>query len=271
MQYVKIFNNLDALRRYLDAGEINAIFKAANKRASETGSEKFCSTGSWNEANEIMRDGDAKNAALMKAAGGIKAAAGDGVKTRRYSAVCGGAANVPAMLMGLPKSMIANKKITFKDSKVLNICYNTTVDCGVRAETIIKASSALAGAIMGMEKKGYRVNLYVCCSSESKYCRRVERCAMFVKIKDSGQYMDAKKLAYPLINPSFLRRHYFRFVETSPEIKNENWPFGYGHLIDEKKDLLELAAGAGLNIKDILCLDDIKDKTPAQIAASLAN
>lgn len=266
MQNVNIFFNLDSFRRYLDAGTVNGIFQKAKKQ-SETGKIDFCGTETWTEANDLMRDGDSKSAALMKSAGGIKASAGEGTKTRRYSAVCGGAANVPAMLMGLPKSMIAQKKIVYKNSKVLNICYNLTVDFSVKREDIIRASAALAGAVMGLEKRGYRVNLYVCCASEEGR----DICAFFVKIKDSGQYIDPKKLAYPLVNPSMLRRHFFRYVEIAPGLSDSRWPLGYGHLLRSKNDLQKLASGSGLNLKDIICLDDIKNMNPEKIAEFLAN
>ena len=42
--------------------------------------------------------------------------------------------------------------------------------------------------------------------------------SIMVKIKDAGQYFDGLRVAYPLVNPSFLRRHIFAVLERMPEI-----------------------------------------------------
>lgn len=259
--FSKSFQNLDALRRYLDTAANSKLF--ANTNESRTGSEKFTGTASYQAANEMLRDGDAENASKLKAAAGsgLKAASGDGQRVRHYSAVCGGSVNVPNMLMGLPKSMIATKKVIYKDSKVLSLIYNASIDCKVKADEINKVSAYLVNAIMGLEKKGYRVNLYVMHAST----RGNEKCAAFVRIKDSGQYMDVKKMAYPLVNPSMLRRHYFRFLETVPGLKDPLWLYTYGRPVMEKETALDLAKEAGLNVKKIVSFYDIRKMTSPEM------
>lgn len=71
-----------------------------------------------------------------------------------------------------------------------------------------------------------------------------------VKVKDPGQYLDIRKLAYILVNPSFLRRHFFRLAETDPELTQSYWNIGYGFVLDddEMKNV----------IKGIPSLKDIK-------------
>ena len=51
-----------------------------------------------------------------------------------------------------------------------------------------------------------------------------------VKIKDAGQYFDSLRVAYPLINPSFLRRHIFAVME---RIKDVELPSGYGAVMED--------------------------------------
>lgn len=259
--FSKSFSNLDGLRRYLDTASNSKLFEKTND--SKNGSSSFTGTESYSAANDLLRDGDAKNAAKLKAAAGngLKAAAGDGQRIRHFSSVCGGAVNVPNMLMGLPKSMIAAQKVKYKDSKVVSMVFNASIDCTIEADEINKVSAYLVNAIMGLEKKGYRVNLYVMHAST----RGSEKCAMFVRIKDSGQYMDVKKMAYPLVNPSMLRRHYFRFVETVPGLKDRSWLHTYGRPVMEKDKAADLAKEAGLNIKKIVSFYEVRNMTSPEM------
>ena len=64
-----------------------------------------------------------------------------------------------------------------------------------------------------------------------------------LKIKDSGQYIDLLKTAYPLINPSFLRRHDFRFLEITPGVPyNSN----YGYVIMDEEKTKRIIGEAGI-------------------------
>lgn len=259
--FSKSFANLDGLRRYLDTAETNkTIFPEEH---SKTGKKSFTGTYSFEEADALLRDGDTKNAERLKAVSGtgLKAPAGETTKTRRYNHVTGGNVNVPAMLNGLPKSMIAQKKMIYKNTKVLSLIYGFSIDWTVNEDEISRVSVNLVSAIMGLEKKGYRINLYVgfgCQHSE-------ERVGMFVRIKDAGQYIDPKKMAYPLVNPSMLRRHNFRFLETVPGLKVKTWSHGYGRPLKDIESLTDLAKEAGLTPKKVVTFYDIRNKTAPEI------
>ena len=266
--FTKVFSNLEGFRRYLDNAKFNELFKDENDRSSRTGRAYFTGTADYDTADGLLRDGDTENAKKLTAASGagLKSANGDGQRARRVSAVCGGAANVPAVLMGLPKSMIMQKKFVYKDSKVLNLVYSVSIGANIDADEINRVSVNLVNAIMGIEKSGYRVNLYVCVCAERKYTRRgSEYCNMFVRIKDSGQYMDVKKMAYPLVNPSMLRRHYFRFVETAENIKDSSWVHTYGTPIKDVLKIQEFAKNAGINAKKAVTFYDVREKSAPDI------
>lgn len=267
MQYTKVFNNLEGLRSFLDGTKENAVF-AGKSCGSQTGTLKFTGTEDYQDANTLLRDGDGKNAARLRAATAVHVKTlGEGKRSRRFNAVCGGAVNVPAALIGLPKTMIRTERVTFKDSKVLNICYNGTAACDVNKTQITDTAAALMGALMGLEKNGYRINLYLYMGSR----RGADSCNMFVKIKDSGQYLDLKKTAYPLVNPSMLRRHYLRFVEVVPGLKNSSFYFGHGSVIDDRGHVENAAKDAGLNLKKIVSFYDLRGKTTAEIVSRLSD
>lgn len=268
MQIVKTFSNLDGFRAYLDTAPENAVFKGMSLY-SRKNSESFTGTGSYDEANTLLRDGDAKSAAALKEAtvANIKTL-GDGKRTRRFNSVAGGVANVPATIMGLPKSMIRTERVKYKDSKVLNICYNGTAAGSVDKTELRETAARLMGAIVGLEKNGYRVNLYLYIGSRSGS----NSCNMFVRIKDSAQYLDIKKTAYPLINPSMLRRHYFRFVETAPGLTDYRFTGGYGSVIDDETEIKSAAKKAGLVLKKIVSFYDLRRiKSAAAIMEKLSD
>lgn len=275
MEITKTFSNLEGLRQYLDTAPENEVFKGRSC-GSKNGTEKFTGTDSYDAANVLLRDGDEKNAAALKAAAAVHVRTlGEGRRNRRYNAVCGGAANVPAALLGLPKTMIRTEKVTYKDSKVLNICYNGTASCDVDKNELKDTAAALMGALMGLEKNGYRVNLYLYFGSQCRdYSRRgrvYDSCNMFVRIKDSGQYLDIKKTAYPLVNPSMLRRHYLRFVETAPGLKNHYFSIGHGSPVTDTGKIETAANNAGLHLKKIVSFYELRGLNTAAIISKLSD
>lgn len=272
MDITKTFSNLDGLRSYLDTTPENEVFKS-RRCGSHTGSEKFSGTESYEAANVLLRDGDEKSAAALKTATAARVKTiGEGKRTRRYNAICGGAVNVPAALLGLPKTMIRTEKVSYKDSKVLNVCYNGSASSDIEAYELKDTAAALMGALMGLEKNGYRVNLYVYFGSKCSASRgRYDTCNMFVRIKDSAQYLDIKKTAYPLVNPSMLRRHFLRFVETAPGLTNKRFTIGHGAPVTDSDTIKNAANNAGLHLKKIVSFYELRGLDTAAIMSKLSD
>lgn len=260
--FCKSFENLASFHAYLNGTPYSKTF-AGRSHDSVTGTRAFTGTDSYEAAEKLLIEGDAESAAKIYKAVNIKIkqTAGAGTKMRRFSSVCGGAVNVPATLVGLPKSMYNTKKIHFENgSKVLTICYNNNASSCVSVDEKVNASAALVAAVVELENRGYRINLYASCSAYNGH----EYCANFVKVKDSGQYMDLLKMSYPLVNPSFQRRHAFRFRETMPGL-SRGWVGGYGCSVTDSATVATLAKEAGLNLKKIVTYYEIDGKTPAEI------
>ena len=264
--FSKSFANLDEFRRYLETAPVNKT--AFYSLHSETQTEQFTGTRSYTAADLLLRDGDEENAKKLRAAvgTGVNSAPWDGTRVRRFSAVCGGVANVPATVLGLPKSMIRTQKITYKDSKVISLIYNISIDCTVKSDEINKVSAALVSAVLGLEKKGYRINLYVCECAYRGAGRNKETLAGFIRIKDSGQYMDLKKMSYPLVNPSMLRRHFFAYTERVPGLTPaRSWQDTYGTPIRDAAEVTDLAKSAGLRAGKVVSFYDIRHKGTDEI------
>lgn len=258
MQYfVKTFGNLASFSRFLNETAPNE--KVFGKYLeSKTGSRSFTGTDSFEHAENLMKFGDEKNAQkIINVTAPGKIVAKD-IRPRRERSLYGGAVNIGAVVTGRPKTMYRNvmQKV---DTKVLTFVYNTSVSRMVEADDIAQTAANLTSAICGIEKKGYRVNLYA-----GKISTSGNECfAALVKIKDSKTYMDRKKMAYPLINPSMNRRHMFAALEHTEGISS-GWACGYGRCAESDK-AAEAVKRAGIDARHVVNYWDLHKMTPAQI------
>lgn len=189
----------------------------------------FTGTASFEEADNLMKFGDDDNAKKIQSASAnvkAKTTPGESNRNRLYSSPCGFLPIVPRVLSGVPENMLAIRKEAYKNTKIINIVYNVTAGYSVEADEIIEVSAKVASAIKTLEKNGYRVNLYLACVcgvNSKTVC-------ITVKTKDSGQYFDTLRAAYPLVNPSFLRRHLSAVLERIKEIQLTP---GYGKVLSD--------------------------------------
>lgn len=227
----KIFDSVGAFASFLDHEPIRPLFAA--HPASVKSSASFAGSASFEAASDLLRYGDKENAQKLFAGHVSVSVLGSDLRPRRVASVAGFVPNVPAYLRGLPLNMYATEK-TRVQSKVLNICYCPTASAHVAAAELVAAGAAVASAVLSLEKSGYSVNLYagfVSITTGRRSSRgRVlsESASAFVRIKSAGAYMDKNLLAYPLVNPSFLRRHIFAYIERCPGLTLPRWPDGYG-------------------------------------------
>ena len=72
----------------------------------------------------------------------------------------------------------------------------------------MKTTTELMKNIIKLEKDGYRCNLYVC-----EYNRDDNGYGFMLKLKTDREILNIKKLCFPLVSSSFLRRIAFRICE----------------------------------------------------------
>lgn len=227
MRYFEKFDSLTDFQRAIDSRSINPVFKDL-PLSSQTGTKSFTSTESYEEASKLMICGDASN--LDK----IKSANISGLKSNDKSfamqierAVCGCTPNVPAYINGIPTSMLNFRKIQ-KSTKIINIAVSGSVSFDIEASDVINASASIASIISSIERKGFRVNLYVSFGASEQR----DNIGVLIRIKKSSSPLNMLNIAYPLINPSMLRRHFFRYIETYPNKISSDFLWGYGRPSD---------------------------------------
>lgn len=261
----KAFQSLDEFAGYLNAGKIQPLFDRGDRTASIAGRASWAGTENFDEANDLLRFGDRENA--WRLVGGVSipgASLAESIRARRVRCVAGSSVNVAAALAGRPKSMykIVRKSVP---AKVVNICYDTCTGSNVTAADMSAAAVKLANVILSVERAGYQVNLYAAAVTKE----RNEVAGCFVRVKSAGQYCDVTRLAYCLVNPSFLRRSVFRFMEVTPGLSESGWVPGYGSANQPPEVVTAAAAAAGLTVKQSFNFYGLRTMTEAAIASAV--
>lgn len=263
MRYiVNQYNSVTDFIKSVNAAKTNKVFASEEKYGTLSSQriekdKDFAGTENYNEANDLFRYGDKDNAKRMDAAGlDVRKANANGNSTRakNFNSVVGFCPNVPAYLMGLPTNMMNQKKQVFKTSKVLTVVYNISYPWYVTTDSVASVNARFVNAILAFESKGYRINLFVTWASGKGH----ELAMPVIKIKDSGTKFDKLKLAYPLMNPSFSRRHCFRYLETC-DIHEDRYTYGYGSAVNDVEKIGKALKANHLQFDKVISFMDIRD------------
>lgn len=232
MNYVvENFKSINELIYHNATRKPNRVFNG-KKSSSETGDERFTKTKNYAEAVDLFKNGYAEPLAQIKKGVEVNSKGLIHQKTAVRNDIVGYAPCVPAAIMGIPKSMI-NKDNAVKKSKIISIIHDATSNCNTSTSTFIRAGIATLSIINSLEASGYRVALSVAFknSAENK-----ERAFATVNLKDWRQPLDLKKMAFPFCHPSMLRRIGFKWLETTPNLTESNYFYGYGRSLSGTKE-----------------------------------
>ncbi len=190
----------------------NKAFLEAGVEASKTGSESFTGTNSFEEAQDLMKHGYKEGAKdLLQCKSGVKVISPER-KKQTFQDVTGFAPIVPNAIIGLPNSML-NKCMQQKQARVINILLDIDICGSTDKNVILLGGKNIYSLIKSIESTGTKVNLSI--MSSSYLTKNKKFTCVFIKVKDSRQAINPQLVAYPIIHPSFFRRHVFRWIETS--------------------------------------------------------
>lgn len=247
---IRTFDTLAEYDRFLQETPLNEAFeKHPYSLSSKNGTESFCGTKSWEDATIRMTVGDEESAKKIEGAkNGERVNANIRSTYQRpklQRKVAGFMPCVPAYCAGARKNMFAYKKET-KISKTVTIVYNISALAGVPSTAIALAAFKVLKAVLKIEASGTRVNFYTSTLAYSggQYVGSV------VKIKDSGQYFNFLKMAYPMVHPSMQRRQGFRFREVAEGV-DSSFVSGYGSTV-ESSEALKTVIERNTKIKDAI-------------------
>lgn len=169
-------------------------------------------------------------------------------KTRDY---IGYAPNVPAYIMGQPKTMYKRTRVK-QPVKTLNLVYNPCVYAGEKAETINKAGETFFKLAYSLESMGYRVKItiipYIGIGNK-------EKAVCTVCVKNYQDMFDIQKLSFPLASVSMFRRLGFAWLEKAPlQGKESDWS-GHGKPENDKTKQKDMVKESGYNINDAIFIN----------------
>lgn len=234
----KIFDSLWDLSQYIKSAprtKHNEEFCIKDSESESASDTKFTGTASLDAADELLLKGyDAGVDALQNAT--KKVSRNYKVVTTIKNDVCGFMPNVGAYLTGEPRNMmnITTRRVKAQ-SKVINLIICITVLGGVAPKTIHEVNGMILRNIIELERGGYNINLYV--ADLTKY-KSKESTIIMVKLKSSNERLNLLKVSYPLVHPSFLRRHIFAVQERLSDIEGT-----YGRYMDMSSADLEKYTG----------------------------
>lgn len=243
---VRRFDSVFQFTEHLNHAQPNSLWRKIELDSDHADDEGKVGTNSYAEAQTLFAYGDKESMNLIKKTAGRSGLKGNGefARTSSVLSVVGSMPHIAAYVAGSPRCMIRRTEEKRTSSKVLNILYNCAFPWKASKEDIIKQGVEVLSFVNDAERKGYRCNLYA-----SVFAKKGEESvAMMVRIKSSSQMLDLLKTAYPIINPSFLRRHYFRFLETEPEVTERDWVRSYGRPLSDWKEVEEVLKGQPLKV-----------------------
>lgn len=228
--------------------------------ASETGSKSFTGTASFEQADNLRRKGDKKSLSMLneyKIKFDKYIQYNNGYKIKQRNDIHGFVPIVPNAIIGLPLSMI-NQTREAKKVKGIDILYNVSIRCGTGTDDIARKGAIMLSLIDALERKGFRVNLKVgsvCMKGNTVH-------GVITTMKRYDEPLNIRKLAYYLVNPSCLRRTFFKLKETISELTNvTNNGYGTNNKFDKQREKLKAIYGEQLRIVDssIMQNTDISD------------
>jgi len=216
------YDSLGEFYKYICDTPINEAFRWESLSSVVNGKD-FTGTDSFEQAVELFKNGweDMANK-LTKKLKVIENEIKPSTRAKMTYDVQGFQCSVPRYVNGIPTSMICKKNFPIKQ-KVVTVTKSIDYSGSVDQSTIIEESIKALQIVKKLESQGLRVNLNIIIGTSSG------KDGFFVKIrlKNANERLNISKLAFPLVNPSMLRRLLFRFMEVYPKITSK-FVRGYG-------------------------------------------
>lgn len=227
--YLTMYDNLTEFSCYLD----NRKTKPGRNNESSNDGESFSGTKSYEEAYNLFKYGDESLLSKIKREINkvdISKVIGNVNNKLKYEGrVYGVVPNVPIYLKGLPINMI-NPERTIPNNRIVNIILTVGVPWYITKEDIMETGAIYLNVLDLLEKRGYRVNLYVADTTESCGNNSIS----CIRVKTDREPLNLKKICFPIAHPSMLRRIFFRY----DEVNDGNFDVthnGYGKAMQKKE------------------------------------
>lgn len=250
------FKSVYEFEQALAERPVNSIFAKMGKKptSQKTDDAEWFQTENYKEADELLIKGwNAKIDEVKKSC--EKFSSTIAVKHSKMKVdYVGVMPCVPSAIKGYPKSMInVTKKTNLEKQRTKHIIFDNTANGGTSGEQLLKAGLTVLKLAMILDKSNVKTKIdmlpFTTFDSDRFY-------GCSVTIKDYRQPFNYLKMAYPIANPSFFRRHGFRWLETLEN--NEMSVYfanGYGGSIFGRSKTEEYLKWAGLRKSDTVLIN----------------
>lgn len=220
--FYREFDSIHEFVEYIENTPLNNVFRWQKLCSTDTTQYSWYTTHSYEEAQSKLHYGDKALAEKLTGILNVQKHSQNMMVQKPSYGVAGYQASVPRYLQGIPTNMI-NKKQVVQKQKVITITKNIGYFGNYTGQQIIDESIKAVKLINTIEAHGVRCNLYVSSIAEAGSTGVGFR----VKIKSASERMNISKIAFPLANPSMLRRFSFRYREVAPET-TQQFKYFYG-------------------------------------------
>ena len=223
------FGSIQEFIEYIEGTPLNDVFRwKPNLDSTDTSQPKWYQTVSYEDAQNRLKHGDKALAEKLTGTLKLEKHAENMMVQKPTYGVAGYQASVPRYLQGIPTSMVTKKAVVQKQ-KVITITKNIGYTAIFSGQQIIDESIKAVKLINTIEAHGIRCNLYVTSIAKEGSTAIGFR----IKVKSANERTHMSKLAFPLANPSMLRRFAFRYREVAPETTKE-FMYSYGYSLQPK-------------------------------------
>lgn len=220
---------------------------------------------SYDDAMNLMRYGYQPTVEKLKGAMKISRM-GSGKRISFVNNIVGANPVVPLAMMGVPNCMVDMRMKPIK-CKVIDVYYDMTMGAGTSPETIIENGQKLLGAILELERQGYRFNLY----GVQSYCDNGSVDVLSVRVKSADQPIDLKRISFPLTHVGFFRVIGFDWYSKTPKGKYR-WAYGRALAYEyDEEELNTFAKGMFGNNALYISAVKINDETEEYLKGVLTN
>jgi len=265
----EVFSSVNEFVSVISKRNSNKAFAEAGVKDSENNSEYFCGTSSFEEAQKLLKSGYKEGMKdLLNCKTTVKVIS-PARKTSIFPDVTGFAPIVPNAIIGIPQSML-NRRIQQRPARVINILLNVSLSGSTSKDVLIRGGKNLYNFIKSIEATGIKVNLSIMAPLYMSFNKKFA--CPIIKIKDSKQAINPQLISYPLLHPSFFRRHIFKWIETSEFTNFKRLTRGYGqpagyYMARKSGSVLRFLQENNIAFKDTFYIDitkasyakDIKD------------
>ena len=212
-----IMEEFSNFNEFINVNNNRPIVWECNSRPARKREDKdFTGCESFEEAQELLLHGYNESVDRMIKTVNALQKSGEKTKTVRFADVCGYAPIVPNAIIGLPCSMMNQKKQQVK-ARVVTLVYDVNCAWYVTTQELLDYGCRVINCALNLERAGYRVKIDIASTFNEEGKRQY---IMRVPLKNEDQPINIKRVSFGMSHAAMLRYLAFDWAERLPGSKH---------------------------------------------------